>query len=130
MTRAKYDVAIRIKRSWTQVHLSTAIIAMFVAAGLLWVEMLPHLEPYSYDWKNRPITFLVKRGWPLPCYLDSRLDVVLPSDTDSVVPVMSRADPIGTMDTRPLLIDVLIFVLIIGITAVSTEVASRMIRKS
>ena len=49
------------KRPWLQYHLSTAVVLMFVAAGLLWLNTNPPAHNMAL-------------GWPLTFH-DSRLDV-------------------------------------------------------
>jgi len=52
------------KRPWFQFHLSTAIVLMFVAAGLLWLNLrdpvLTSKNCYGDGW------YIWDRGWPLP----------------------------------------------------------------
>ena len=52
------------KRPWFQYHLSTAVILMFVAGGLLWMNMTPY---QNYLYRNDTIY-----GWPLACYVQTR----------------------------------------------------------
>ena len=58
------------RRAWFQFHLSTAIVLMFVAAGLLWLNMRARLELESHDEvtaAGRPsISFkaYARVGWP------------------------------------------------------------------
>ena len=47
-----------LRRPWFQVHLSTAIVLMFVAGGLLWANATPQVE-YS---GNTP--WEITYGWP------------------------------------------------------------------
>jgi len=51
-----------MKRPWFQFHLSTAIILMFVASGLLWLNMRPLPQPTRLSPPNWEIPV---RGWPL-----------------------------------------------------------------
>lgn len=54
-----------MKRPWFQFHLSTAIILMFVASGLLWLNIPQHSDE----------VFLT-RGWPFPAVDEARPDAV------------------------------------------------------
>ena len=47
------------KRPWFQFHLSTAIILMFAAAGLLWLNMRPDVQATPFGSNE-----LVAWGWP------------------------------------------------------------------
>jgi len=62
------------KRPWFQYHLSTAIVLMFVASGLLWLNMQPHGFMYCIvedlpsgggRWLN---CFGQAYGWPFVCW--------------------------------------------------------------
>jgi hypothetical protein len=55
------------RRAWFQIHLSTAILMMFVAGGLMWANVV---EDISYYWVQPyvgdPIRLeLRKQGWPI-----------------------------------------------------------------
>lgn len=61
-----------MKRPWFQFHLSTAIILMFVAAGLLWLNLNPpggeRWLPGFYVGLLEPGYWSVARGWPYTCW--------------------------------------------------------------
>ncbi len=61
------------RRRWFQFHLSTAIVLMFVAAGLLWINVridpativhLPYIPPDSNVTFSPPLGVADCRGWP------------------------------------------------------------------
>ena len=62
------------RRPWFQIHLSTAIVLMFVAGGLLWANLNAHPKSYvsgyeiSEDSYDPVITKIWIRGWPFPCF--------------------------------------------------------------
>ena len=54
------------RRKWLQVHLSTAVLLMFVAGALIWVNVKPRTQtqrhsPMFNPWKE----VLNEYGWPL-----------------------------------------------------------------
>ena len=54
------------KRAWFQIHLSTTIVLMFVAAGIMWLNLVPR-----EDTKNTLPLLLARirvttKGWPKP----------------------------------------------------------------
>lgn len=65
----------KARRPWFQIHLSTTIVLMFVAGGLLWVNIAPHEQTYvaglvpdeGNEWSSRHEEFgtVTERGWPL-----------------------------------------------------------------
>jgi hypothetical protein len=57
------------RRPWFQFHLSTAVVLMFVASGLLWASVHEYneWEPLGY-W-----TLVSKRGWPMAYLRATRL---------------------------------------------------------
>ena len=61
------------RRAWFQLHLSTAIVMMFVAGGLLWANLIVTRieEPGKKDWyRNGPPKYgwLEYYGWPKPAF--------------------------------------------------------------
>lgn len=54
----------RSTRPWFQFHLTTAIVLMFVAGGLLWANLIPSRGPY----RDTPGIESRCYGWPLWCY--------------------------------------------------------------
>jgi hypothetical protein len=53
-----------MKRRWFQIHLSTAIVMMFVAGGLLWINLK---EPSDEPVFEKDVNYVIHgRGWPLP----------------------------------------------------------------
>jgi len=61
------------KRSWFQIHLSTAVVLMVVAGVLLWANVVD----VSFDNVRvfRPYEHVEGIGWPLPLYTDPAGDV-------------------------------------------------------
>ncbi|MBI3830349.1 MAG: hypothetical protein HY291_12585 [Planctomycetes bacterium] len=60
------------KRRWFQIHLSTALIAMFAAATLLYLnvsESFSH-EIYTWNYKEGWYTGVLVRGWPYQYEVD------------------------------------------------------------
>jgi hypothetical protein len=55
-----------MKRRWFQIHLSTAIVMMFAASGLLWLNLrlvrATHPELIEFGPSSR--TWIETRGWP------------------------------------------------------------------
>jgi len=52
-----------MKRRWFQIHLSTAVVLMFVAGGLLWANMMPRWR-YMDQGFSEPYFFNDGYGWP------------------------------------------------------------------
>jgi hypothetical protein len=48
------------KQWWLRVHLSTCVILMFVAGGLIWLNMKPDVQALPFGGKGE----LVVWGWP------------------------------------------------------------------
>ena len=55
-----------MKRRWFQIHLSTAIVLMFVAGGLVWLNVRQHTVNFS----------VIEYGWPMAAYGDSATEVI------------------------------------------------------
>ena len=53
-----------MKRKWFQIHLSTALVLMFAAGGLLWAN----LQAEDYDDVATLSSGYTYRGWPLSSY--------------------------------------------------------------
>ena len=53
------------KRRWFQFHLSTAIVLMFVAGGLLWLNMRPPTQWLEKDGLNQQLVCCRGSGWPV-----------------------------------------------------------------
>jgi hypothetical protein len=51
------------KRPWLQFHLSTAVVLMFVAAGLLWLNIMGYRSRDEY---------IIEHGWPVVFYIEPR----------------------------------------------------------
>ena len=49
------------KRRWFQIHLSSAVVLMFVASGLVWSNVIP---------SSRLLPYVFVYGWPLIIYVD------------------------------------------------------------
>ena len=63
------------KRPWLQFHLSTAVVLMFVASGLLWLNMRPHQCLCSLPEVGAGATGLaVYYGWPWPAWVSGLED--------------------------------------------------------
>ncbi|MCY3018477.1 MAG: hypothetical protein NTW87_05535 [Planctomycetota bacterium] len=75
------------KRPWLQFHLSTAVVLMFVAGGLLWANTVPR-DAHMTSWA---VTY---RGWPECIYINV---TPLSSPTDFAAPaqVPFRWDAFG-----------------------------------
>ena len=53
------------RRAWFQIHLSTAIVLMFVAGGLLWANVVYRVDPsFAFAHDGARIELHVQ-GWPL-----------------------------------------------------------------
>ncbi|MBI3828917.1 MAG: hypothetical protein HY291_05345 [Planctomycetes bacterium] len=52
-------------RRWFQLHLSTCVAMMLIAAGLLWLNVRPITNPM---WEGAELDFLTGYGWPLIHY--------------------------------------------------------------
>ena len=86
------------KRRWFQIHLSTAVVMMFAASGLLYLNLIyinsvngtvpPRVEYFEYEW-----------GWPFPSM--SHINVA-----DDMVVSMGRAE--GMLFNPPLNISILL----------------------
>jgi hypothetical protein len=57
------STAVKKKRPWFQFHLSTAIVMMLVAAGLLWLNLGPTIRSIEVV-LGEPMVEAHARGWP------------------------------------------------------------------
>ena len=53
------------KRRWFQIHLSTAVVLMFVAGGLMWANVAEHHYNPPLITPNGAAVFSGPRGWPI-----------------------------------------------------------------
>jgi hypothetical protein len=58
----------RQRRRWSQLHLSTALIASLVAAGVLWGNVRKRAFDIGIKAGSSPVAF-IGHGWPLPVTL-------------------------------------------------------------
>jgi hypothetical protein len=58
-----------MKRRWFQIHLSTAIVLMFVASGMLWLQFLPtaRLDAWVQLSRGTMTEHTILYGWPQSC---------------------------------------------------------------
>jgi hypothetical protein len=96
------------KRPWLQFHLSTAIIMMFVAAGLLWVNM--HAVPQRRDTGGG---YMQHFGWPMTMASQERYYTL-----DAVGLVNGRLN-IGGLDS--IVVNAIVALFILVATAVVCE---------
>src|SRR5258708_1341791 len=129
-----------VKRRFIQIHLSTAIVLMFAAGGLLWANLTPrtvnmrvrtssvrvvHGEVEACEW----IRSADHLGWPLQFYVTPMTMVEVPS-SNPPPPVESCMAPLDPdlnerMDRWPLAIDVASAILLLSIGAVVLEFHTR-----
>jgi hypothetical protein len=108
------------KRPWLQYHLSTAVVLMFVAAGLLWLNMTRRsAEDFGYWTKTCRGTFVNYRytdyGWPVRCVSE-----LSPTEVGG-----KRIEPPRTfgviLEWQWLACDVIVALIICGTTAILCE---------
>ncbi len=58
------------RRPWLQIHLSTALALMFIAASLLWINFKPSRYYVAGEGENgtHDVYCGIARGWPLTCH--------------------------------------------------------------
>ncbi len=61
-----------------QLHLTTCIVLMFVAGGLLWLNFSPSeltIDIHEEDASPSPLVYAIEKGWPWHCYTENLYDL-------------------------------------------------------
>ena len=75
------EPAEKTRRAWFQIHLSTALVMMFVAGGLLHQNLTPILRP------DKGVGRTYRNGWPFEARYVSRNEII-----DSALPQIVTLD--------------------------------------
>jgi hypothetical protein len=118
-----------MKRRWFQVHLSTAVVVMFVSAQMLWLNLTPkiqaRLEPgqmAAYD----------LYGWPLIAFERYRPDssfTVIPDDPQNPFASKPSSTSLQGPHWNNLILNILIFVIAVALPIIVLESRIRCLTK-
>ncbi len=106
------------KRRWLQWHLSTCIVLMFVASGILWVNVRPTKNPV---WEGTTQNFLEAYGWPLTYFFTENGELTLIDYAFGGI----EHDPRDKIFWTNAGINVIVFLLFMGTTACACEYSIR-----